>query len=124
MTKRLKILLSTAGYKNTLSSLFFPLGLYANNLYKIIKLFLLAFIACNLNVPGSWHDSYVAHPIYKKLCLQTPEGYYLMTNTAFPCGSDKIAGRIKAPMKDGVHLPVDHAKRENFMQHDRQLLSF
>ena len=26
-------------------------------------------IACNLNAPGSWHDSYVGHPIYEKLCL-------------------------------------------------------
>ena len=47
-----------------------------------------------------------------------------MTDTAFLCGTDKIAGRIKAQMKDGVHLPVDHAKCENVMQHDRQLLSF
>jgi hypothetical protein len=56
--------------------------------------------------------------------LQTPEGYYLVTDTAFPHGTDQIAGHIKAPMKDGARLPVDHAKRENVMWHDRQLLSF
>jgi hypothetical protein len=56
--------------------------------------------------------------------LRTPEGYYLVTDTAFLCGTDQIAGRIKAPMKDGARLPVDHAERENVMQHDHQLLSF
>ena len=81
-------------------------------------------IACNLNVPGSWHDSRVARPIYEKLRLRTPDGYYLVTDTAFPRGSDQIAGRIKAPMKDGTRLPVDHAECENVMQLDRQLLSF
>jgi hypothetical protein len=77
-----------------------------------------------LNAPGSWHDSRVARPIYEKLRSRTPEGYYLVTDTAFPRGTDQIAGRIKAPMKDGTRLPVNHAERENLMQHDRQLLSF
>lgn len=81
-------------------------------------------IACNLNAPGSWHDSCVACPIYEKLHLRTPERYYLVTDTAFPRGTDQIAGRIKAPMKDGARLPVDHAEHENVMWHDRQLLSF
>lgn len=56
--------------------------------------------------------------------MQTPEGYYLVTDTAFPHGTDQIAGRIKAPMKDGTRLPVNRAERENVMQYDRQLLSF
>ena len=77
-----------------------------------------------MNAPGSWHDSRVARPIYEKLRLRTPEGYYLVTDTAFPRGTDQIAGRIKAPMKDGTRLPVDYVERENVMQHDRQLLSF
>ena len=47
-----------------------------------------------------------------------------MTDTAFPCGSNQIAGRIKAPMKDGTRLPVDQTERKNIMQYDRQLLSF
>ncbi|KAF4613306.1 hypothetical protein D9613_011207 [Agrocybe pediades] len=33
---------------------------------------------------GSWHDARVAHPIYEKLRTATPEGYYLVTDTAFP----------------------------------------
>ena len=47
-----------------------------------------------------------------------------MTDTAFLCGTDQITGHIKAPMKDGAHLPVDHAECENVMQYDHQLLSF
>jgi hypothetical protein len=70
------------------------------------------------------NDSHVACPIYEKLCLQTPEGYYLVTDTAFLRGTDQITGHIKVPMKDGAHLPVDHAECENVMRHDCQLLSF
>jgi hypothetical protein len=45
-------------------------------------------IACNLNALGSWHDSHVAMPIYEKLIKYTPDGYYLVTDTAFPVGED------------------------------------
>ncbi|KAJ7156605.1 hypothetical protein C8R43DRAFT_1087314 [Mycena crocata] len=38
-------------------------------------------IAANLNAPGSWHDSHVAHPIYKKLLNRTPDGFYLIRGT-------------------------------------------
>jgi hypothetical protein len=41
-------------------------------------------IACILNCPGSWHDSHIARSIYKKLCDKTPEGFYLVADTAFP----------------------------------------
>lgn len=81
-------------------------------------------IACNLNAPGSWHDSRVARPIYEKLRTMTPEDFYLVTDTAFPRGTDQIAGHIQAPMKDGARLPEDHVEREPVMQFDRQLLSF
>ena len=81
-------------------------------------------IACNLNAPGSWHNSRVARPIYEKLRSQTPDGYYLVTDTAFPRGTDQIAGRIRAPMKDGTHLPLDRLEQERLLQEDRQLLSY
>ena len=81
-------------------------------------------IACHLNAPGSWHDSRVARPIYEKLLWKTPEGYYLVTDTAFPRGSDQIKGRIRAPMKDGVRLPVDAVERKKLLDFDRQLLSY
>ncbi|EDQ98024.1 uncharacterized protein LACBIDRAFT_316314 [Laccaria bicolor S238N-H82] len=81
-------------------------------------------IACKLNAPGSWHDSRVARPIYEKLRAETPEGYYLVTDTAFPRGTDQIKGRIKAPMKDGTRLPADPVARKAAMAFDRQLLSY
>ena len=81
-------------------------------------------IACKLNAPGSWHDSRVAQPIYEKLRTATPEGYYLVTDTAFPRGTSQIEGCIRAPMKQGQHLPVDITERRHVEQFDRQLLSF
>ena len=51
-------------------------------------------IACKLNAPGSWHDSQVAQPIYKKLHTTTLEGNYLVTDTAFPRGTNQIEGHI------------------------------
>ncbi|KAF9566075.1 hypothetical protein CPC08DRAFT_740771 [Agrocybe pediades] len=81
-------------------------------------------IACRLNAPGSWHDARVARPIYEKLRTATPEGYYLVTDTAFPRGTDQIAGRIQAPMKSGTRLPEDPGERSEVMARDRQLLSY
>ncbi|KAJ7653534.1 hypothetical protein DFH06DRAFT_1133698 [Mycena polygramma] len=56
-------------------------------------------IATNLNAPGSWHDSRIARPIYEKLRTRTPEGFYLVADTAFPRGAKQIEGRIRAPIK-------------------------
>ena len=81
-------------------------------------------IGCNLNVTGSWHDSRVAWPLYEKLRAQTPEGYYVVTDTAFPKGTKAIEGWIKSPMKSETRLPLDKAEREYIMQFNRQLLSF
>jgi len=66
----------------------------------------------------------VARGIYEKLRTQTPEGYYLVTDTAFPRGTDQIAGRIRAPLKQGQRLPADLAERNRIASFDRQLLSF
>lgn len=81
-------------------------------------------IACKLNAPGSWHDSRVARGIYEKLRTRTPDRYYLVTDTAFPRGTDQIAGRIRAPMKAGQRLPADPVQREQIERCDRQLLSY
>jgi len=81
-------------------------------------------IQCKLNAPGSWHDSRVARHIYEKLRTATPDGYYLVADTAFPRGTDQIGGRIKAPIKEGQRLPADFAERQQFIAFDRQLLSF
>lgn len=81
-------------------------------------------IACNVNAPGSWHDSRVARPIYEKLRIKTPKDFYLVTDTAFPRGTDQVSSHIRAPMKDGARLPDDPILRDQAMQFDRQLLSF
>ncbi|KAH7919463.1 hypothetical protein BV22DRAFT_1108057 [Leucogyrophana mollusca] len=82
-------------------------------------------IAANLNAPGSWHDSRVAQPIYEKLRTQTPDGFYLVADTAFPCGTAQIAGRICVPLKAGQRIPgesqIEIAERMAF---DRELLSY
>lgn len=66
----------------------------------------------------------MAQPIYEKLRSQTPEDYYLVTDTAFPRGSSQIEGRIRAPMKSGEYLPRDPQARQRIEDYDRQLLSF
>jgi hypothetical protein len=81
-------------------------------------------IACRLNGPGSWHDSRMARDIYKKLLWQTPDGFYLVADTAFPRGTDSIKGRIQAPIKSGEHLPADRETREEFLRFNNELTSF
>ncbi|TDL21627.1 hypothetical protein BD410DRAFT_821302 [Rickenella mellea] len=81
-------------------------------------------IECNLNAPGSWHDSRVAQPIYQKLLTDTPDGFFLVADTAFPRGTDRIHGKIRAPMKAGQRLPSDANELADRMRFDRQLLSY
>lgn len=101
-----------AGYMNTLSVQFLHLVLIVsgNTFYSHCLSYLVyegTIIAYNLNAPGSWYDSWVACPIYEKLCTKTPEGFYLVTDIAFPHGTDQIASHIWVPMKDGACLPSD-----------------
>ena len=67
-------------------------------------------MACNLNAPGSWHDAHVSRPIFKQLCMHVPEGQYLIADTAFPCGSVSISGKIRAPLKGGDTVPPPGAE--------------
>lgn len=77
-----------------------------------------------MNSPGSWHDSRVARTIYHKLEHNTPAGYYLVTDTAFPRGTLRVQDHIKAPIKSGTALPHDKRARDEFMQFNNQLLSY
>jgi hypothetical protein len=81
-------------------------------------------IACRLNAPGSWHDSRVAQPIYEKLRTSTPNGFYIVADTAFPRGTEQIHGRIRTPIKEGARLPSDPVEQAKLLAFDRQLLSF
>lgn len=81
-------------------------------------------ISAVLNVPGSWHDSHVAHPIFNQLLHHIPEGFLLVLDTGFPRSTALITGKIWAPVKLGEHLPEDPYKQEQFLWVNRQLLSY
>ncbi|KAG2047512.1 hypothetical protein BDR06DRAFT_985145 [Suillus hirtellus] len=61
-------------------------------------------ISAVLNTPGSWHDSHTSHPIYTQLRQKTPDGYYLIADSAFPHRTATISGKIQAPLKSGAIL--------------------
>ena len=58
-----------------------------------------------LNAPGSWHDSNIADWLYLKLLNDTPVGYQIISDTAFPRRTNRLENRILAPMKKGDWLP-------------------
>lgn len=62
--------------------------------------------------------------MYNLLHGRTPAGYYLVADTAFPRGTNSIAGRIQAPLKAGQRLPADAREREALLAFDRELLSY
>jgi hypothetical protein len=98
----------------------FELFNHSNNVY-----FAGTIIACRLNAPGSWHDSRVAQTIYEKLWMRTPNGFYLVADTAFPCGNAELChgGFICAPMKAGETLHMTEEGKRAAVQFDNQLLS-
>jgi hypothetical protein len=77
-----------------------------------------------LNAPGSWHDSHTSRPIYKQLRCKTPDGYYLIADSAFPRGTATISGKIQAPLKSGAVLPNDAQEQAELLAFNRQLLSY
>ena len=81
-------------------------------------------IACRTNCPGSWHNSRVAEGIYEKLEKDTPDGFYLVADSAFPQGNDRVAGRIHVPLKAGQPLPLDFHEREHMIRFSRSILSY
>ena len=81
-------------------------------------------IACRINCPGSWHDSRVAEGIYEKLEKETPNGFRLVADSAFPQGSDRVAGKICIPLKASQPLPLDFYKRTHAIRFSRAVLSY
>ena len=77
-----------------------------------------------LNAPSSWHDSCVALPVYEWLLHNTPEGSYLVADTAFPHGTSHVSGKIKAPLKQGNHLSSSLLLRTEWLTFDQQLLLY
>ncbi|KAF9484657.1 hypothetical protein BDN70DRAFT_825117 [Pholiota conissans] len=78
----------------------------------------------NVNAPGSWHDSRVARPIYEKPHHDTPDGFYLVADTAFPRGTQDIEGRIMAPIKAGQRFRGTTKEIEERFLYDRELLAY
>ena len=58
-----------------------------------------------LNAPGSWHDSNIAERLYRKLIHNTPPGFCIVSDTAFPRCTNRLDYRIVAPMKRGDCVP-------------------
>jgi hypothetical protein len=81
-------------------------------------------IAASINSPGSWHDSKVAQPVYNQLRTETPDGFYLVADTAFPRGARQIEGRIRAPIKSGQKICGTYTEIQERLAFDRQLLSY
>jgi hypothetical protein len=77
-----------------------------------------------LNALGSWHDSHVAHPLYKQLCTRVPDNYYLIADSAFPQGTTLIKGKIQAPIKGGAVVPSDPQELKKLLDFNCQLLSY
>ena len=81
-------------------------------------------IAANINAPGSWHDSRVAQPIYRTLRAKTPDGFYLIADTAFPRGTADIAGRICTPLKEGQQVVGTADQITKATAFNQELLSY
>jgi hypothetical protein len=50
-------------------------------------------IYCSLNNPGSWHDAAIARELFGILINNTPDGYFLIGDTAFPT-TRELANKI------------------------------
>lgn len=81
-------------------------------------------MAAELNAPGSWNDGRIARRIYQQLRESTPEGYYLVCDTAFSENDNDVHSGIKTPLKDGDRVPEDPVLQEQVMKFNRALLSY
>ena len=77
-----------------------------------------------VNAPGSWHDAHVSQPIFTDLRKKIPDGFYLVSDTAFPRGDASISGKIKAPLKSGQRIPTNAVAQQHTLLVNRQLLSY
>ena len=65
----------------------------------------------------------MAQPIYKKLHTQTPPGYYLVVDTAFPQRTSQIESCIQAPIKAGQRIMGHLYEVEEKLIFNQELLS-
>ncbi|QRW24282.1 DDE superfamily endonuclease [Rhizoctonia solani] len=69
-----------------------------------------------VNAPGSWHDSNVARPIYQVLREKTPDGFFLIADSAFPRLGVGKSQRIKIPLKKNAALPGNNQEKQRRRQ--------
>ena len=92
--------------------------------FRVLMVLVGEIIGSRTNCPGSWHDSCVAEGIYDKLEHETPDGYCVVADTAFPTGHGRISGKIRVPLKAGEDLPQDLTQRKQMLQLSRSILSY
>ncbi|KAH0608266.1 uncharacterized protein H6S33_002318 [Morchella sextelata] len=80
-------------------------------------------IHATINAPGSWHDAAVSRDLFAQLLLDTPAGYWIIGDTAFPT-SKELKDRIKTPPKTSFNAyPSDIDECRRFIQFNEQLVS-
>ncbi|QRV98736.1 DDE superfamily endonuclease [Ceratobasidium sp. AG-Ba] len=57
-------------------------------------------VAATINAPGSWHDVRVANlDIYRLLLENTPEGFFVIADSAFKSRDEELSKKIHTPLK-------------------------
>lgn len=77
-----------------------------------------------LNVPGSQHDSYLAHLGLYDLLQQVPAPYNILGDSAFALPEvPHNTGSLLTPFKENRRLPRDPVERARVVQLDRAIVS-
>lgn len=64
------------------------------------------------NCPKSWHNSHIVTEIYKKLDLETPEGFSLIADSAFLQDSCRLEGKTLMSLYQGDPLLLDRDEHQ------------
>ena len=59
-----------------------------------------------------------------KLENETPDGFSLVADSAFPRGNDRVAGKICVPLKAGEELPMNDVQQRSVLELSRSILSY
>ena len=66
----------------------------------------------------------MASRIYNQLELETPPGFRIVADSAFPTGGNRLAGKILVALRHGQVLPLDDDERKDVLSHSRAILSY
>jgi hypothetical protein len=95
-------------------------GCYASNILVFSPTGTIIFAA--LNAPGSWHDAAIARPLYTVLAENTPLGFRLVADSAFPRSSE-MALKIVGPLKDDALNRIVEGEEYALAKHNSDELS-